>query len=310
MGGGALSSNVSKLGSKEAIRHAELVSASQTDTVFSRFTSHFSRKRVAFTLAEGATHVDTCDGKRKIAFTLAEVLITLGIIGIVVALTIPIIATKYRKYVLLNKIEHTYTLLNNTLERAKADYGTDINQWEISEGAKLDRSTFFAENYMLPYLNVLQYCGSDYTKQGCFEHAKRLDEGADNISPMNSDHGTSFILNNGTYVYLEVGRGNGYEPENTNRIEIVFDVDGPNKGKNIYGYDVFDVELGGAEGPTLRNSANKNKFLPYSYDPKKSCDYYVSTVNHGCNKDSVYGGSMCLAYIFCNGWDFGDKYIW
>ena len=58
------------------------------DTVFSHFTSHFSRKRVAFTLAEGATHVDTCDGKRKIAFTLAEILITLGVIGVVASNTL------------------------------------------------------------------------------------------------------------------------------------------------------------------------------------------------------------------------------
>ena len=287
-------------------------STSFLDTVFSLFTFHFSRKRVAFTLAEGATHVDTCDGKRKIAFTLAEVLITLGIIGVVVALTIPIIATKYRKYVLLNKIEHTYTLLNNTLERAKVDYGTDINQWEISEGTKLDRSTFFVENYMLPYLNVLQYCGSDYTKQGCFEHAKFLKEGVTTISPTNSYLGTSFILNNGTYVYLEVGRGNDSEPEDIKRIQILFDVDGPDKGKNTYGYDVFRIELGGDDSTvsSLRDLADKNKFLPYLYTPKKPCDYYISTVNHGCNKDSVYGGSMCLAYIFCNGWDFGDKYIW
>ena len=67
------------------------------DMFFSRFTSHFSRKRVAFTLAEGATHVDTCDGKRKIAFTLAEVLITLGIIGVVVALTLPSVISNYRQ---------------------------------------------------------------------------------------------------------------------------------------------------------------------------------------------------------------------
>ena len=64
-------------------RHPELVSGSKM-----KERGAFSRK-VAFTLAEGATHVDTCDGKRKIAFTLAEVLITLGIIGVVVALTLP-----------------------------------------------------------------------------------------------------------------------------------------------------------------------------------------------------------------------------
>ena len=254
---------------------------------------------------------EMCASSRKVAFTLAEVLITLGIIGVVTALTIPTIATKYRKYVLINKIKHTYTLLNNTLERAKVDYGTDINQWEFSGNTHLDRSTFFVEKYMLPYLNVLQYCGRSYTKKGCFAKAKRLKgEGYKSISPVSPNHGTSFILNNGTYVYLVVGRGNGSEPEDTNRIMIDFDVDGPNKGKNTYGYDVFMVELGGAEGYNLKNSANKNKFLPYSYVPKRPCDYYVSTVHHGCNKDSIYSGSMCFAYIFCNGWDFGDKYIW
>ena len=45
-------------------------------------TSHLSRL-TAFTLAEGATHVARWNNSRKIAFTLAEVLITLGIIGIV-----------------------------------------------------------------------------------------------------------------------------------------------------------------------------------------------------------------------------------
>ena len=42
-----------------------------------------------FTLAEGATHVGVFDNCRRCAFTLAEVLITLGIIGVVAAMTIP-----------------------------------------------------------------------------------------------------------------------------------------------------------------------------------------------------------------------------
>ena len=36
-------------------------------------------------------------GKKILAFTLAEVLITLGIIGIVAAMTIPTLMSKYRK---------------------------------------------------------------------------------------------------------------------------------------------------------------------------------------------------------------------
>ena len=46
-------------------------------------------KRFGFTLAEGATHVDMFKGSCKSAFTLAEVLITLGIIGVVAAMTMP-----------------------------------------------------------------------------------------------------------------------------------------------------------------------------------------------------------------------------
>ena len=65
----------------------QAVSGSQFEIHLTTF--HRKGSKVAFTLAEGATHVDTCDGKRKIAFTLAEVLITLGIIGVVAALTLP-----------------------------------------------------------------------------------------------------------------------------------------------------------------------------------------------------------------------------
>ena len=56
-------------------------------------------KDKAFTLAEGATHVDTLKGNCKNAFTLAEVLITLGIIGVVAAMTLPAVIQNYRNHV-------------------------------------------------------------------------------------------------------------------------------------------------------------------------------------------------------------------
>ena len=46
-------------------------------------------------MAEGATHVGIFKGGCKVAFTLAEVLITLGIIGVVAAMTIPTLITKF-----------------------------------------------------------------------------------------------------------------------------------------------------------------------------------------------------------------------
>ena len=59
----------------------------------------------AFTLAEGATHVVHFDNIRRVAFTLAEVLITLGIIGVVAAMTMPVLFANYQKLVLKNQFK-------------------------------------------------------------------------------------------------------------------------------------------------------------------------------------------------------------
>ena len=55
--------------------------------------------------------------KQKSAFTLAEVLITLGIIGVVAALTIPILISNYRKRQLETQIKATifYNTTNNKI---------------------------------------------------------------------------------------------------------------------------------------------------------------------------------------------------
>ena len=211
---------------------------------------------------------------------------------------------------ILNKIKRTYAVLNNTIERAKADYGTNVNEWYIPSGDNRTKSMYFVENYMLPYLNVLEYCKDQSLKPICKEAVHYFNTTYEVIGPVRSDLGTNFILTDGTNVYVNVGRINGSESMDTKRIMVDFDIDGVNSGKNTYGYDVFRVELGGDEGYNLKNNADKNKFLPYRYIPGDSCDYYVGTQPHSCNKKAITGGSMCLAYIVCNGWSFGDKYPW
>lgn len=245
---------------------------------------------------------------------MAEVLITLGIIGIVAAMTLPSLIANHRRQVTLSKVKQTYTVLNNALERAKVDYDTEVNNWYIpTEGSTLDKSMFFAETYMIPYLEVLHYCKDKISAPYCNLTPKLLigTTNGEPMYPVSSRYGTSFVLKNGTIVYVKVGAMTQGEIDSggVSRIWIIFDIDGF-QGYNSYGYDVFRVELGGEEGPAKRNNANRNKFLPYLYDASKPCNYYVSEINHACNRNVTYGGSMCLAYIFCNGWDFGDKYPW
>ena len=53
------------------------------------------------------------DMGKKAAFTLAEVLITLGIIGVVAALTLPTLIQNYQKRVYINQLKKSYSVLSN-----------------------------------------------------------------------------------------------------------------------------------------------------------------------------------------------------
>ena len=76
-------------------------------------------RKIAFTLAEGTTHVTTCGNNKKFAFTLAEVLITLGIIGVVAAMTLPTLIQNYRKQQTTTQLKATYSILSQAFEHAQ-----------------------------------------------------------------------------------------------------------------------------------------------------------------------------------------------
>ena len=58
--------------------------------------------------------------KQKPAFTLAEVLITLGIIGVVAAMTMPSLMQNYRDKELIVKTKKTYAVIQNAVLLAKS----------------------------------------------------------------------------------------------------------------------------------------------------------------------------------------------
>ena len=237
MGGGALSSkNVSKLGSKEVIRHAELVSASHNETVFSRFTSHFSRKRVAFTLAEGATHVDTCDGKRKIAFTLAEVLITLGIIGVVASLTLPSVIHQYRKKALETQFKTAYSFINQALVMTKQDLGSNslFDDYTVYNS---EQGYVYANEFVKAFYKRLRVVGNATLKSTDYSiysdgNIKRYT----NHKEFTFDIPEKLLENGMTLHAFVAGTLDG------RHIGIVVDTNG-NKGPNRSGHDLFTFKI-------------------------------------------------------------------
>ena len=112
---------------------------------------------------------------RKYAFTLAEVLITLGIIGIVAALTIPSLMSNYRKKVIETRLSKFYATINNAIKLAEYDYD-DRTGWDelgsgfIKDENGNDTATPKAEAWVNKY--IVPYIKGDTkmtNKNGCIE---------------------------------------------------------------------------------------------------------------------------------------------
>ena len=63
--------------------------------------------------------------KKLSAFTLAEVLITLGVIGIVAAMTMPSLIANYQKKVWVNQLKKSVSVLEQGFRKMLADEGVD-----------------------------------------------------------------------------------------------------------------------------------------------------------------------------------------
>ena len=313
-GGGALSSGyVSKLGSKEVsktchlersersqthpnlplkregtIRHAELVSASHNETVFSRFTSHFSRKRVAF--------------------TLAEVLITLGIIGVVASLTLPSVIHQYRKKVLETQFKTAYSFVNQAIVMTKQDLGSnslfdDYTVYNSKQGY------VYANEFKNAFYKRLKVVGNATLKSTDYSiysdgNIKRYTSG-DRFTFTTPDK----LLENGMTIRASVD-GNY---DGSKYIQFVVDING-NKGPNRMGHDLFifkikdssDKLIGSKKirdytedelGDLSSGGINNLLGMPCSRYSKQSangvgCTWYA--INDICPDDETKGYWECL----------------
>ena len=267
--------------------------ASFLDMFFSHFTSHFSRKRVAFTLAESATHVDTCDGKRKIAFTLAEVLITLGIIGVVASLTLPSVIQNYKKQVTVNQLKKAYSILGQVAQKAVADNGPVA--FQAGSNVSVDDIKEFFNTYWLPYFKVAKV----YPDSKCIN----LNDNKCLYKQMNNNmyttwfftkydagriffstvDGMTFFVRVQTYKYTYDEDGNQVSAEDiyTSFQEVVVDVNGT-KPPNTFGKDVFVFEI----------DFNNGVVRPYAY----------GTAHPYADTTCLSTGLTCATKIMRDGW--------
>ncbi len=95
------------------------------------------------------------------AFTLSEVLITLGIIGVIAAMTIPTLIANYQKTQYVTQLKKAYSQMNQVLQQMAIDNGT------IGDISSYFGTTTQAGEAIASHYKVIKNCGME-TGQGCF----------------------------------------------------------------------------------------------------------------------------------------------
>ena len=94
--------------------------------------------------------------KQKRGFTLAEVLITLGIIGVVAAMTIPTLMSTFAKQRTETQLKAFYSRINQTIKMSIADNG-DPDGWVEEKAYSYNEQVDFLKQYIFPYMKNLGY---------------------------------------------------------------------------------------------------------------------------------------------------------
>ena len=96
--------------------------------------------------------------KRRFAFTLVEFLITIAIIGVVAAMTIPSLLQMYNNHITEIRLKKFYADFNNAIRMAEADFGPSdywSDYWELANGKSDTWKTGKAvEKYFAPYMKI------------------------------------------------------------------------------------------------------------------------------------------------------------
>ena len=161
---------------------------------------------------------------KKAAFTLAEVLVTLGIIGVVSAMTVPTLMQNHQRKVYVTQLHKVY----NTLSQGLLNFQNDRNAVNLKEAGLV---SFGFTNFFKTYFNVVQGCGEDAVP--CFAEAYKK------ISGNNTDftcQGDCVALADGTAIGVTNSTGL------SDRIQFVVDINGA-AGPNIFGRDAFSLFL-------------------------------------------------------------------
>ncbi len=236
--------------------------------------------------------------QNKKAFTLAEVLITLVIIGVIAAITVPLIIVGFQKEATLTRLKKTYSTLAQTTNRAIADNGP-VASWEIIGASNTFKGAMdTTERYLTPYLSTLKKCES-YNETDCHFiiyglHGQEISN--TNKAPFNTSY--LFYLADGTLIATNV-----IKASDRNRIIVTIDINGK-QPPNRMGRDIFRMEY--YLGSSGAYSKFNGKFVPTYVDYSRAD--LLSNKADRCNKKQ--NGDACFSLIMKDNWQIKPDYPW
>ena len=259
-------------------------------------------------IGEWATHVAHSHNIRRVAFTLAEVLITLGIIGVVAAMTIPTLIHKFQNKALETQYKKAVSVVSQVILKAKADYGLDNfakycadYPYPSDSGIPYDHDK---ECYEILYKTLLNVDGQ---KSYSSKNERYINRFNDNIKTYNNKQtitnnalagiGSSifqtYAMNDGTYINFTIIEAALYIGVDTNG----------GKKPNKLGHDIFIFKVN-KNNDTLTAGTNKPQNL--SDDEIEQGDYekehQKERAGNPCNLTSSQkaNGIGCAYYALQN----------
>lgn len=184
----------------------------------------------------------------KMAFTLAEVLLVLAVIGIVAALTIPTLIQKTGNDQIVAKLKKEYSSISQAYQLIANENSGSIESSSIFIGNLSTANSWSALNAFSSKMNMIKNCGD---ASGCFNPAvvyRNLD--GTNWGELDTP-GWGFakaVLSDGSYIYMYDWDGNcnaaaGSGPLTASSCGVfVVDVNGKT-GPNQKGRDVFSFHI-------------------------------------------------------------------
>lgn len=212
----------------------------------------------------------------KPAFTLAEVLITLGIIGVVAAMTIPTLMTNYAKKRTETQLVKFYSMMNQTLRMSVAENGEPDGWITRNKMYTYEENVEFLKTYISPYLKHYEYydCGRISTQEPvCIK------------------------FNDGSLVKFKITRYGG---------DIFLYLDG--NVNNTTQKNFFAFQLGKYAESNVETISMPNYMTPYTFRWDGTREDLMMG-SFGCNLQNV-SHAYCTKLIEMNSWKIPSDYPW